>query len=191
MAEPALEQKITYAEYLEQEEKAFEKHEYVHGVIYAMSGGTSDHGRIAASMIIQLGTALRGRPCNVYSSDVRIRIVETDMATYPDTSVVCGKLEHAVDDRHGVVNPLLIVEVLSDSTEAYDRGAKAAHYRRIPSLKEYVLVNQKSQKIEVYRRFEHNRWEFSEYGPGEQAVILETNLSVDAVYYDAMALPNS
>lgn len=185
MTEPALESRVTYAKYLELEEKASEKHEYLRGVIYAMSGGTSDHGRIAASMIIELGIALRGRPCNVYSSDVRIRIVETDLATYPDASIVCGKLEHAADDRHGVVNPILIVEVLSDSTEAYDRGAKAAHYRRIPSLKEYVLVNQKTQKIEVYHRVEQNRWEFSEYGPGEEALILETKISVDAVYHDA------
>lgn len=187
MTEPALECKATYAEYLEMEEKALEKHEYLRGVIYAMSGGTSDHGRIAASMTIELGVALRGRPCNVYSSDVRIRIIETDLATYPDVSVVCGKVEHAADDRHGVVNPILVVEVLSDSTEAYDRGAKAAHYRRIPSLKEYVFVDQKTKKIEVYRRFDHNRWEFSEFGPGEDAVILETKISVDAVYHDAAA----
>lgn len=186
MSEAASTLKMTYAKYLEAENKALEKHEYLRGEIYAMAGGTPEHGRIAIAIASELRTALRGRPCNVYSSDVRIRIVETDMATYPDLSVVSGKVEHSVDDKHGIMNPILIVEVLSDSTEAYDRGAKAAHYRRIPSLQEYVLVGQNTQKIEVYRRVDDNRWELSEFGPGEDAMILGTKISVDSVYRDAI-----
>ena len=107
-----------------------------------MAGGTPEHGRLAAALAGELRGKLRGRPCAVFSSDVRIRIAATDRTTYPDLSVVCGKRETAADDPDALVNPIVIVEVLSDSTEADDRGAKFAHYRRLESLREYVLVSQ-------------------------------------------------
>jgi Uma2 family endonuclease len=149
-----------------------------------MAGGTPEHGALAAAIMGELRVALRGKPCRVYSSDLRVRIVETDTATYPDATVVCGKLETAVDDRNAVVNPTLLVEVLSDATEAYDRGAKSAHYRRIASLKEYVLVAQDEQRLEVYRRNEHGRWELLEARSGAQIELASIGvmLDVDAVY---------
>lgn len=131
----------------------------------------------------ELRNALRGKPCRVYSSDLRIRIIETDLATYPDASVVCGRLETAPDDPNAALNPTLLVEVLSESTEAYDRGAKAAHYRRIPSLKEYVFVAQDEPRIEVYRRNDRGGWKLYEARSGAQLRLesVGVELDVDAV----------
>jgi Uma2 family endonuclease len=128
----------------------------------------------------------------VLSSDVRVRSKTTGLTTYADVTVVCDKLEVDDDDRHGVLNPRLIVEVLSDSTEAYDRGAKAAHYRRIESLREYVLVGQGEPLIEVYRRNERGKWELAiEARRGEIAELTSCGepirIDVDAIYRDPLA----
>lgn len=106
------------------------------------------------------------------------------MTTYPDLTVVCGELLRAAHDERAILNPVVLFEVLSDSTEAYDRGAKASHYRHIPSLKEYVLVAQNEARIEVQRRNAAGHWEIHEYGPGERASLdsLSITLSVDALY---------
>ena len=113
-----------------------------------------------------------------------MRILATGLSTYPDASVVCGRTETAPDDPDAMVNPVLLVEVLSDSSEAYDRGAKAAHYRRIPSLKEYMLVSQSEPLIEVYRRGEGGRWELREARPGEaiELASVDVSLQVSAIY---------
>lgn len=182
MTQTAPDLRMTYEQYLKEEVNSPTKHEFLRGVVYAMAGGTPEHAALAASMTISLGTALRGSPCRVYSSDLRVRIIETDLATYPDMTVVCGQLEMSPDDPYATSNPSLIVEVLSDSTEAYDRGAKAAHYRRIPSLREYVFISHREKKIEIFRRKGENAWELSEYGPGQKAVILGCNIAVDEVY---------
>ena len=180
--------RMTYAEYLAAEEASEEKHEYLRGEVFAMAGGTIEHGRLAMSFGHQLLTALAGRPCVVLSSDVRVRIRATDRTTYPDLSVVCGQIERADDDRHAITNPIVLVEVLSDATEADDRGEKFAHYRQLPSLREYVLVSQKSRRLEVYRRA-GEFWLLAEAQPG-QSLRLESigvAISVDAVYADPLA----
>jgi Uma2 family endonuclease len=128
----------------------------------------------------------------VLSPDVRVRSKATGISTYADITVVCHKVEVDADDQHGLLNPSLIVEVLSDSTEAYDRGAKAAHYRRIASLREYVLVSQGEPLIEVYRRNERRNWElFIEARRGERAELTSCGepivLDVDAIYRDPLA----
>ena len=175
---------VPYTEYLVAEHTSQVRHEYLKGSILAMAGCTPEHGAPAAAIIRDIGVALRGKPCRVYSSDLRIRIIETDLATYPDASVVCGRLETAPDDPNAAINPTLLVEVLSESTEAYDRGAKAAHYRRIPSLKEYVLVAQDEPRIEVYRRNDRGGWELYEARIGAQLRLesVGVDLDVDAVY---------
>ena len=148
------------------------------------------HARAQRARHGALGNALQGRPCRVFSSDLKIFIAETQLATYPDLSVVCGKLETTPEDANLVTNPTLIVEVLSDSTEAYDRGAKFAHYRRLPSLREYVLVSQTDRRIEVFRRTEDGRrWELEEAGPSQSITLSSVGcaLSVDAVYFDPLA----
>jgi Uma2 family endonuclease len=180
--------RVPYADYLEAEKLSELRHEYLDGAVYAMADGTPEHGALAAAISSEIRTSLRGKPCRLYNSDVRVRVAETDLGTYPDASVVCGQLETAPDDPDAIANPIVLVEVLSPSTEAYDRGAKAAHYRRIPSLREYVLVAQDEARVEVYRKNEQDRWELFEAGSGESFELssLGVSVSVDAVYEDPL-----
>lgn len=184
---------MSYAEYVAREVMADVKHEFVRGEVFAMAGGTIEHAALSTAVAVELSAALRGRRCAVYGSDLRIRVRATDLATelctYPDVSVVCQQAESLPDDPHAIVNPTVIVEVLSDSTEAYDRGAKASHYRRLASLREYVLVNQHERRIEVFHRNERGLWELSEAGPGERITLpsLDVSLAVDAVYADPLS----
>lgn len=168
---------MSYAEYVAAEVGAEVKHEYLRGEVWAMAGGTPEHGALTASVITLLGSASRGKPCRIFSSDVRVRVQATDLATYPDVSVVCGRLELAPEDDRAIINPVLLVEVLSDSTEAYDRGEKAAHYRRISSLREYLLVSQHEPRLELFRRGQGESWELFEAGPGKSLTLA----SVDAI----------
>lgn len=138
------------------------KAEWVNGEIYLMSGGTLEHSAIAMSLGSLLFLALRGRPCRVFNSDLMIAVEETDLHTYPDLSVVCGAAERLPTYPNAVTNPTVLVEVLSPSTAAFDRGAKFEHYRRLPSLQEYVLVHPDAPKIEVYRRVPEG-WLFQVY----------------------------
>lgn len=176
--------RLTYAEYLDQEAASTEKHDFVNGEAYAMAGGTIEHGALASAIARDLGAALAGKPCRTFSSDVRVNVEATGATFYPDLSVVCGRLETAASDAHAITNPLVIVEVLSERTEAYDRGAKAFHYRRLPALKEYVLVSQSERRVEVQRLNERGVWELHFAGPGERFELtsLGLSLSVDAVY---------
>lgn len=179
---------MTYAEYLAAEAAAAVRHEYLNGDVWEMAGGTIAHGAIAAAIAGDLRLGLRDKPCRTFSSDVRIRVTDTGLTTYPDLSVVCGRIETAADDPEAITNPIVLVEVLSDSTEAYDRGAKFAHYRLVSSLREYVLVSQSEPRIEVYRRLQGGRWELLEARAGE-SIALESvgiRLDIDAVYADPL-----
>ncbi len=182
---------MRYEEYVAFEATSETKHEWIDGEVVAMAGGTIEHGALAMAVGAALSSALRDRRCRVLSSDVRVRIKSTGLSTYPDVSVVCDKVEVDPTDEHAVLNPTLVVEVLSDATEAYDRGAKAAHYRRIPSLREYVLISQREPLIEVYRRNERNNWELVvEARQGERAELQSCGdvitLNVDAIYRDPL-----
>jgi Uma2 family endonuclease len=175
---------MSYAEYVAFEEQSDIRHEFLAGEVHAMAGGTPEHGALAVAISSELRLALRDKPCRVYSSDVAVRIQATGLTTYPDVSVVCGQLETDADNPRAIINPVLLVEVLSEATEAYDRGAKAAHYRRIPSLREYVLVAQDDKRIEVHRRNQAGRWELLEAQSGESVELesLGCKLSVNAVF---------
>ena len=188
MGEPAT-RYATYDEYLEAERVSREKHEFLAGHVFAMSGGTIEHGRLAMALGRELGVALLGRPCVTYSSDVRVRIRATDVSTYPDVSVVCGHVEVAADDPHAIANPVLVAEVLSESAEGYDRGEKFRHYRQLDPLREYLLLSQDAPRIEVFRRLEGGDWSMRDYGPGERLLLsaLGIELSVDDVYRDPLA----
>lgn len=183
---------MSYAEYREAEPSASIKHEYLHGEVFAMTGGTPEHGALSARIIYLLTAALADRPCRVFSSDVRIRIeatdLATDVATYPDASVVCDQLRTAADDPHAITNPVLVVEVLSDSTEGYDRGQKASCYRRLPSLRAYLLVSQHEPRLELQLRRDDGTWSLLEVGPGQSLSIepLQVSLGVDDVYVDPL-----
>ena len=181
---------MTYEEYLAAEAVSDTKHEYLRGEVFAMAGGTPTHARLAMAVGAALSNALGDRPCEVYSSDLRVRIEETDLSTYPDITVVCGRFEHSTQDRNAVINPVLIVEVLSDTTEAYDRGQKFAHYRRLPSLREYVLVSQREPRIESYYKNEAGKWVLEEAHSGETLMLrsLEgVRLETDAIYRDRLS----
>jgi Uma2 family endonuclease len=190
MAAPMRKQKMTYAEYLAFEEQSLEKHEWLNGEVRPlergvdMAGGTSKHARIIARVSRVLGNALEGGSCEIYVSDLKVRILSTGLATYPDITVVCGAEEAHPEDANALVNPVLIVEVLSDSTEAYDRCGKAAHYRHLPTLREYVLVSQHERHLEVFRRSETGRWELRDYESGGQVELssVRCSVSVDDLY---------
>jgi len=179
---------MTRAEYCAFERDTTIKHEYIAGDVFAMTGGTLEHSRLAGKIIQQLSNRLEGGPCEVLTSDARVRIESVDADVYPDVSVVCGPPETSEADDHALLNPTLIVEVLSLGTEAYDRGLKASYYRQIPSLQAYLLVAQDRPHLELQLRDAKGRWVIVEVGPGERLTIpaLEVELDVNAIYRDAI-----
>lgn len=189
MAQPAIRTGMTEAEYLAFERASPEKHEYLGGEIFAMAGGTGDHSAIAAGLIRELGNALFGRGCRVLTSDMRVKIPGSARYVYPDASVVCATPEYADDGRDTLTNPRVVVEVLSESTEAYDRGDKFAAYQTIPSLAHYVIASQTKARLEVFTRQDDGAWLLRAYGPGERADLpaLPCSLEVDRVYADVLA----
>jgi len=180
-------QRATYAEYMAFTDTSEIKHEYIAGEIVAMAGGTIAHGRLIAELTGLVREALKGRPGVVLPAEVRVRIRAADRATYPDLHVVCTAVEADPDDTNAVVNPTVIVEVLSDSTADADRGDKFAAYRRLRSLREYVLVSQHERRIDVYTR-DGRRWVLDEYRTGERLRLesIGVALAVDDCYTDAL-----
>ena len=152
------ERKFTVKEYLTLEREADFKSEYYCGRIYAMAGASPRHNHIAASILRHLGNALEGSNCVPYAGDLRIRTTSEGLFSYPDATVVCGQLEYHDERQDVVTNPTLIIEVLSPSTEEYDRGIKGDAYALIPSLKEYVLVWQDKPRVEIRTRQAESHW---------------------------------
>lgn len=188
MDAPIRRRRYTYAEYLAFEDGTDAKHEFFDGEIYAMAGGTPEHAAIAANVTVILGTQLRDKPCRVHSSDLHVRVLETGLATYPDVTVICGRPELDPEGRHTVTNPKVVVEVLSPSSAAYDRGEKRTQYQRIPSLHEIVLVAHDEKLVEVWRRGETGTWIRTEARSG--SIKLESIgcvLDVAEVYRDPLA----
>lgn len=146
--------RYTVEEYLALERRTEMRHEFYAGEIFAMGGASEAHVLIVANLTRELGTQLRHRPCKVYPTDMRVRIARTGLYTYPDITVVCGEARFDDDHFDTLLNPKLIVEVLSESTERYDRGKKFEHYRKIESLTDYVLISQDAAHIEHYERHE-------------------------------------
>lgn len=172
-------------EYLAMERKAELKSEYVDGAVYAMAGGSIRHNLIVANIIITLGGQLKGRPCRVYASDLKVRVPNSKRFFYPDASVVCGDDEFADDEQDVILNPTLIVEVTSDSTAAFDRGKKFLSYQQIGSLREYLLVSQDEILIEGYARQGNDTWLYTRVmGPDESLSLpsIECQLALTDVY---------
>jgi Uma2 family endonuclease len=145
--------RYTPSQYLAAERDAKLRHEYFNGYITAMAGGTPEHNQIAGNIFRKLGNQLEDRECTAYISDMRLFISSTELYTYPDIMAVCGQaLFQKIEGVATLLNTILIVEVLSPTTESYDRGAKFAHYRRLPSLQEYVLVSQNKVLVECNTR---------------------------------------
>lgn len=188
MVAPTRHHRYTYAEYLTLEKSANVRHEFFDGEIFAMAGGTPEHAAISMNVGTSLNNQLRGKGCRVHSSDLHVRVLETGLATYPDVTVVCGRAESDPESNVTVTNPKVIVEVLSPSTAAYDRGEKLRHYQRIPSLREVVLVAHDEKLIEVFRRDETGGWTRSEARSGSiQLPSIGCALDVAEVYRDELA----
>jgi len=158
--EPKL--RITPEEYLALERKAEIKSEYLDGEMFAMSGATREHNRVVLNIATDLTFQFRGRSCEVFASDLRTKVARTGMYTYPDVVALCGEPQFEDEHFDTLLNPLLIIEVLSESTESYVRGKKFAHYRAIESLLEYVLVSQSECRVERYCRHDNDSWIYTE-----------------------------
>ena len=165
---------LTPEEYLALERKADGKSEYFAGELFAMAGASQRHNLIVANMIRTLGNQLLERPCNVYPSDMRVKISKVGKYTYPDVVVACGEEQFEDGHNDALLNPVVIIEVLSESTEAYDRGKKFEHYQYLDSLVEYLLVAQDPYRIEQYVRRDDRIWTYSEFHRAEDIVQLST-----------------
>jgi Uma2 family endonuclease len=174
----------TYEEYLAYERDSERKHEFESGEIFAMAGGSPRHSALASRISAALENT-RPPGCTAFQSDMRIRVLATGRATYPDASMVCGPLELDDADRSGttITNPTLVVEVLSPSTEDVDRGSKWRDYQLIPSLQEYVLVSQDS-RVETYRRLTTGTWEYLDVREGIIDLVSGAALDLSVLYTD-------
>lgn len=176
---------MSVEEYLELEENSTVKHEYVDGHVYAMAGGTVDHGTIAVNVVSQLRPFLRGGRCRVHNSDVKVRLGPRRFV-YPDVSVGCDPRDR-VDGRATFINyPRLVVQILSPSTARYDQGDKVEMYRALPSFEEYVLIDAEQVGIEVRTRQDDGAWQVQTYGPGDHVRIstIDVRLPIAEFYED-------
>jgi Uma2 family endonuclease len=164
---------LTPEEYLEIERAAERKSEYFRGEMFATAGATERHVTIVTNLVAELRQSLKGRPCKVYSTDIRLRVSPSGLYTYPDVMVACGDLQFADDQKDTLLNPVVIVEVLSESTRDYDRGRKFQHYRTLPSLQEYLTIAQDEVHVEHWLRPE-GEWRLREFSDLGQAVRLDS-----------------
>lgn len=182
---------LTPEEYLAIERKAAYKNEYIDGVMVAMTGASRRHNLIAVNITGELRQQLRGQPCETYAADMRVRIPSTRLYTYPDVVVVCGEPQFEDEHVDTLLNPALIVEVLSESTELYDRGKKFSFYRTVESLAEYLLVAQDECRVEQYVKQPGGRWLLSDFRSPEDVVELtsiQCRLALREVY-EKVTLP--
>jgi len=186
--EPAIaygKQKISIDEYLEMENASSEKHEYYQGEIFAISGAKVPHNIIATNLVVALTIKLKGKSCRPFNSDQRIHVEANTLFTYPDISIICGDIITRNNDDYNVLNPTVLIEVLSRSTKNYDGGEKFKLYRDIPTLREYVLVDSESIHIEIFRLNANNHWELEEYNKGSRTILIQainTPLSIEEIY---------
>jgi Uma2 family endonuclease len=181
---------FTPQEYLAMERQAEQKSEYLNGEIFAMGGASPVHNLIVTNTIRELSAQLKKRPCKVYANDMRVKVSLTGLYTYPDVVVVCGEERFDDAQKDTLLNPTVIVEVLSDSTEGYDRGKKFEHYRKLESLQQYVLIAQKNPHVECYQRQQNNRWLLAETNDLQdtlQLTTIEATLILAEIYDKVLA----
>ncbi len=172
-------------EYLNYEEDSPVKHEYIDGEIYAMAGTTDTHNIIALNLATLIRNHLRGTDCRIFFADIKAKIEAKNCFYYPDLLITCNPKDRETSTYKRF--PKLIIEVLSDSTEAFDRGDKFNDYQTLPSLEEYILVNSKHHRIEIFRRRENNIWTFETYSPNQPQIIIHSinlELTIGDVYED-------
>ncbi|MGH9759576.1 MAG: Uma2 family endonuclease [Blastocatellia bacterium] len=172
------EPRYTPRDYLALERRTEQRSEYFNGEIFAMSGASESHGLIVGNVAASLHTQMKAKPYKVYASNMRLKVSETGLYTYPDVVALCGEARFDDDQRDTLVNPSVIIEVLSKSTEGYDRGEKSAQYRKIESLLQYVLISQDKNHLESYVRQTDNRWRMSEITQSQR----EAGASVDSIH---------
>lgn len=182
--------RVSEQEYLERELASEARHEYVAGQVFAMVGASRAHNRIALNISARLLAHLRGSGCDAYIADVKVRVASHSAYYYPDVVVACDRHDAASDKENYVVTaPVLIVEVLSRSTEAIDRREKLLAYQTLDSMKEYVLVSQAAQRVELYRRA-GSGWEIVEFAPGDVVQLASLDLALSfADIYDGSEVP--
>lgn len=166
--------RLSTEEYLARERRAEFKSEYFNGELFAMAGAQQAHNLIVGNLLRTLGNQLLERDCKVYSSDMRVKIAKINKYTYPDVVVTCGKENFEDAEVDTLLNPVVIFEILSDSTEAYDRGKKFQHYQFLESLSEYVLISQDAVRVEQYIRQSDKTWQYSQYQELGDLVKLES-----------------
>jgi Uma2 family endonuclease len=174
---------ITPQEYLALEREAETKSEYYAGEVFALAGASPRHNLIAGNVLAALHAQLKGRDCTVYPSDLRVKVPDIPYYTYPDVSVVCGDWQLEDENQDNLLNPIVLVEVLSASTQRRDRGSKFESYRRIESLREYVLVAQERQRVEQYTKQPDGSWIFSETS-SEVGVVKLTSIGCELAFTD-------
>lgn len=177
--------RYTYADYVALELASPTKHEFLDGEIYAMAGGSEDHSALAAEVLRALGNAIGGRPCRVHTSDLRIYVEAFGLATFPDGSVVCGPLDqHRPSPAATALNPSVLLEVTSDSSEEYDTGTKLEAYMTIRSLREYVVVSHRERRVVVHTRAGDGTWGTRVAIAGGRVAVasLDVDLVVDEIY---------
>lgn len=163
--------RLTPSEYLAIERKAEFRSEFFAGEMFAMSGASREHNLISSNLNREIGEQIKDRPCEVYTTDMRVR-VPSGLYTYPDVVVACGNPRFEDDQVDVLLNPIVLIEVLSESTADYDRGTKFKHYRQIPSLREYVLVDQATAQIEQFVRDDNGKWALTEITGMENSLSL-------------------
>jgi len=184
--------KLTEAEYLAVERAAEFKSEFFDGEMFAMAGGTRRHSLIGGNLVREFGSKLRGRPCVAYNGDLRVKIEATGLLTYPDLSVACGDERFLDSEEDTLLSPILIAEVLSESTEAYDRGRKFEHYQQIPSLREYLLISQTAPRLEQFIRQPGGDWLLRQAVGLEATLVipsLETTIALSEIYANVKFVP--
>ncbi|MBF0230815.1 MAG: Uma2 family endonuclease [Desulfamplus sp.] len=183
-------EKITPKEYLEFERTSEFKHEYFDGEIFAMVGASLNHNQISMNLSRELGVQLKHSPCRPFINDLRVKVQEIEKYTYPDIVIVCGDIKLEKESgMETLLNPIVIIEVLSNSTEAYDRGAKFQHYQLIPSLQEYILVSQYSPLVEKYVRSDKGQWIYTSYEGMDKTIAIEAvkcELILSDIYYQVV-----
>jgi Uma2 family endonuclease len=185
MGSPAL-KTISVEDYLRMEETAETKHEYVDGDIVAMAGATREHNEIVSNLIRELCGCLKGKPCGIYPSDFRLTTPAGQNYFYPDATVVCGDLQLKDGVFDSLLNPVIIIEVMSAGTENIDRGYKFFHYQQIRSLQEYILIDSRQKAVEAIRRQDNDTWKFEKLLPADESLHLQTvgcTLTFDDIYY--------
>jgi Uma2 family endonuclease len=189
MPEPPRLHRYTYADYVALETVSSSKHEFLDGEIYAMAGGSEEHSALAAELVRVLGNAVGDRPCRVHTSDLRLYVESAGLATFPDASVICGPLQqHKPSPTATALNPTILVEVTSDSSEDYDTGAKLEYYLTISTLREYVIVSHRERRITVHTRGTDDAWttKVATRGGRVEVASLSAALVVDEIYRNSV-----